>query len=485
MKVSKDYFIVLDIFASCLFVCSVFFLFFYPANEKDTVWHAYRILFLPMSADETAILQAAEENGIEGIISSASIETRFKKLERNGCTNFPFTDRERYSQWFINDQENIRYMYIPITENITPKFFRYLRKNTGSFYIERNSGFSLFQFISAAAFFVIAFYFTKRRDFFFFLALPFTLYAGLQTGILALTASILMIFTLTFWTEAAALYLRFTKEQLTNRIKKNPLLIFLPFVAFTVAKFNSNISLLLFVSAFIAAASFTYISERFRFFIHKKNETKRLHKTITPYLMNPKSVIKFWDSKKLFIVSGTSVFFIVCSSLFLYFGFNKTMQAYKNILYFPAPCRLSEISGFSKDAFDNFKKIKSGEDLPDLENLISDSWNLHIKPYIRLNDNKETVEKINYAEFSVDENGVVTEHPGEVFNLDDEFIEKTLSFRQSPSIEDLLYSQGRFAAAAYIGKKFPLNSFNAAALFVALLSSLMPITIIILRVLNK
>ena len=254
----------------------------------------------------------------------------------------------------------------------------------------------------------------------------------------------------------------------------------MPFVAFTVAKFNSNISLLLFVSAFIAAASFTYISERFRFFIHKKNETKRLHKTITPYLMNPKSVIKFWDSKKLFIVSGTSVFFIVCSSLFLYFGFNKTMQAYKNILYFPAPCRLSEISGFSKDAFDNFKKIKSGEDLPDLENLISDSWNLHIKPYIRLNDNKETVEKINYAEFSVDENGVVTEHLGEVFNL-----EKTLSFRQSPSIEDLLYSQGRFAAAAYIGKKFPLNSFNAAALFVALLSSLMPITIIILRVLNK
>ena len=33
------------------------------------------------------------------------------------------------------------------------------------------------------------------------------------------------------------------------------------------------------------------------------------------------------------------------------------------------------ISGFSKKAFDELKKIRTGDDLPDLGNLISDTWN--------------------------------------------------------------------------------------------------------------
>ncbi|AGT44917.1 hypothetical protein [Treponema pedis] len=485
MKKTKNYFFSLDIASSCLFLCSLFFLIFIPVTEKDTIWHSYRILFLPMSADESAILKAAEESGIKNIISSLTIKQRFAKLDENNYTGFPFTDKERYAAWFINDQENIRYMYIHISENIPPQFFKYLKNNTEAFYIERKAGFSLFQFISAAAFFLIAFYFTSRKDFYLFASLPFIVYAGIQSGILALSASILMMFTLAFWTEAVGSYLKFTKEQIISRIKKNPLLVFLPFISFVVAKFNSNISLLVFILAVIAAASFTYISERIRFFIHKNSETKKLHKTITPYIMNPKSIAKFWESKKLFTVSGAAAFFIIFSSLILHMGFNKTLQAYKNILYLPVPVNGVEITGFSKQAFDKLKEIRTGEDLPDLGNLISDLWNSNIKPYVKSNENTENYNEIKYSDFSVDSNGMITENAGTAFSFDDEFIKTALAFRESPSIEDLLYSEGRFITAAYTGRKFPLNSFNTAALLVAVLSSFMPVTIILLRVLNK
>lgn len=481
----KACFFILDIAASCFFFCSLFFLFFIPFNEKDTIWHSYRILFLPLNTDENSIVQAADNCGIKNIVSSATIETRFAKLEKNGYTGFPFTDKGKYTKWFINDRENMRYMYIHVSEHITPEFLKYLKNNTDSFYIERKAGFSLFQCISAFAFFLLAFYFTNRKDFYLFSAFPFVIYAGIQSGILALSAAVLMMFTIAFWTEAVGSYLKFTKDQLINRIKKNPLLIFLPFVSFTVAKFNSNISLLLFISAFLTACSFTYISERILFFIRKNSDTKKLHKAITPYAMHPKSVTKFWESKKLCTVSGAAIACIIFPSFILYFASGKTLQAYKNILYLPVPSSRVERAGFSKETFDKLRTVRSGEDLPDLGNFIADSWFSYIKPYVKINDNVENRNEIHYGDFSVDTNGVVTETGGITLTFDDAFIQNAVAFRQRSSIEDLLYCEGYFTTAAYAGKKFPLNSFNAEALAVALLSALMPLIIILLRVLKR
>lgn len=485
MKRVKNYFYYFDIFVSSLFFCSLFFLFFYLSIEKETVWTSYRILFLPINANEETILQAAKKNGINGIISSNSIYGRFKELEENNCIDSPFTTKENYSKWFINRKENIRYMYIPITENIPPNFFKFLKDNTDAFYIERNSCFSLFQFTSAIAFFLIAFYCSSRKEFYFFSGLPFVFYAGVQAGILALSASILMLFSLAFWTEAIGSYLRFTKRQLIERIQKNPLLLVFPVISFVIAKFNSNISLILFIIFFVMAASFTYISERFIFFLHKNNESKRVHKQMITYAMSPVSVKKFWKSKRLFIVAGSAIFIIVFSNIVLYLGSRKTMQAYKNILYLPAPYHIYKDTGFSKSNFDEFEKKHYVDGLPDLSNFILDSWYMRIKPYVRLGENFSDQHSINYSNFLADENGVVTEIKSEALSLDDDFILATLSLRQKSSIEDLLYKQGSFVTVSYIGKKFPLNNFTMAALVVALLSSCMPAIIIILRVLDK
>ena len=143
------------------------------------------------------------------------------------------------------------------------------------------------------------------------------------------------------------------------------------------------------------------------------------------------------------------------------------------------------IPGFSKKAFDELKKIRTGDDLPDLGNLISDTWNAKVIPFTRLGLSPQENDRVSFNDFSVDENGVVTEQDGLVFNFDDEFIKSVISFRTSPSIEDLLYSQGRFITASYAPKKFPLNRYNSAALLVALVSAIMPLMIILLRVLEK
>ncbi|UTC77791.1 hypothetical protein E4O04_07185 [Treponema sp. OMZ 799] len=483
MDQPKKYIFGLDIIAGFLLIFSFFLLIFVPMSSRSTLWKDYRILFLPMEVNEPAILQAAEENGITGIISSQTIENRFSDLEEQGYTGYPFTDKERYTQWFINDQENIRYMYIPSDKHITKDFFRFLKHNTAYFFIENDSPFSMFQFCIALIFFAVSFFYTSRKKNYFSAAFPFVLYAAFQRGILALSSAILIMYTLAFWMEAIGASLKFTREQLLSRVKKNPLLVFFPFVALIIAKFNSNISLVLFIFAISISASFTYIIERLSFFIEEKIDTQKIHKTIRAYVMNPKSVAKFWNTRHLYIVSSCALFFIVFSALFLYFSFNKTIKAYQNTLYLPMPETSVGFSGFSKEAFDELKRIRTGDELPDLGNLISDTWNAKVIPFTRLDLSPQ--EKVSFNDFSVDEKGVVTEKDGLVFNFDDEFIKSVISFRTSPSIEDLLYSQGRFITASYAPKKFPLNRYNSAALLVALVSAIMPLMIILLRVFEK
>ncbi|AIN94322.1 hypothetical protein [Treponema putidum] len=485
MNKPKKYIFGIDIVAGFLLIFSFFLIIFIPMNSKSTLWKDYRILFLPMEADEPAILQAAEESGITGIISSQTIESRFTDFEEKGYTGFPFTDKERYAQWFINDQENIRYMYIPSEKYITKTFFRFLKQNTEFFYIENNSPFSIFQFGTALIFFILSFFYTSRKKTYLTAALPFVIYAGFQKGILALSSSILIMYTIAFWIEAIGSSLKFTREQLLSRIKKNPLLVFFPFVALIIAKFNSNISLVLFAFALSVSASMTYIIERLSFFIEERIDTQKIHKTIRAYVMNPESVAKFWHTRHLLIVSSCAVLFIGFSALFLYFSFNKTLKAYKNILYLPVPESSVGISGFSKKAFDELKNIRTGDELPDLGNLISDVWNAKVIPFTRVDLSPQEKDRVSFNDFSVDEKGVVTEQTGLVFSLDDEFIKSVISFRASPSIEDLLYSQGRFITASYAPKKFPLNRYNSAALLVALVSAIMPLMIILLRVFEK
>ncbi|UTC68259.1 MULTISPECIES: hypothetical protein [unclassified Treponema] len=485
MNQAKKYVFGLDITAGFLLIISFFLLIFVPVSSKSTLWKAYRILFLPMEVDEAEILHAAEENGITGIISSQTIENRFADLEEQGYTGFPFTDKERYAQWFINDQENIRYMYIPSEKTITNDFFNFLKRNTEYFFIENNSPFSTFQFCAAAIFFAVSFFYTSRKKNYFTSAFPFVLYAAFQRGILALSSSILIMYTLAFWAEAIGSSLKFTREQLLSRVKKNPLLVFFPFVALIIAKFNSNISLVLFAFAVLASASLTYISERVSFLVEKKIDTQKVHKTIRAYVMNPESVAKFWHTKHLFIVSSCAVCFIIFSAMFLYFSFNKTIKAYQNTLYLPVPEASVRIPGFSKTAFDELKKIRTGDELPDLGNLISDAWNAKVIPFTRFDFSSQEKDRVSFSDFSVDEKGVVTEKDGLIFNLDDDFIRSVISFRTSPSIEDLLYSQGCFITASYAPKKFPLNRYNTAALLVALVSAIMPLMIILLRVFEK
>ena len=86
MNQPKKYIFCFDIIAGFLLIFSFFLLIFVPMSSMSTLWKDYRVLFLPMEVDEPAILQAAEEHGITGIISSQTIENRFSDLEEQGYT---------------------------------------------------------------------------------------------------------------------------------------------------------------------------------------------------------------------------------------------------------------------------------------------------------------------------------------------------------------------------------------------------------------
>ncbi len=486
--------LIVDIFISFLFFVSLFFLFFISLNSQKYTWKDYRILFLPLNANASLILDAAEKEGITGTISIKSLENRFKDIDTALFPASEFTEKDRYAQWFLNDQENIQYMYIPSDKKITAGFFKFLKNNTEFFYIEDTREFSVFQLLAALLFFCIGLFYADRKSIFSTTAFPFIIYAAFQKGVLALVASLLMMYTIAFWTEAVGYYLRFTKEQLFRRLKKNPLLIFLPVVCLLIANFNSRLSLLLFCLAAVCAGTLVYIMEKIRFFVNKKLDAKKIHKKITPYAMSQKSIEKFWDSKKLFKVSAAAVILIIASTFALFFTYNKTMQVYKNTVYLPLPRAAVATAGFTKENFDEAKKLRSGEDLPDLLDFINDKWNLTIMPYINLNnetlnslsDNNDMVnEEVSISSFSSDSSGTVTEKEPVVLKLNDEFIFNTLSFKHSPVIEDLLQKQERFTSVVYSSKKMPLNKFNFAAFLVALLSSLIPMIIIALRVFEK
>ncbi len=482
MKKNNSLFI--NILVSFLFFCSLFFLFFIPLKSEKNTWNSYRILFLPQNADASTIIKEAKNEGINGIISKECIKSRFEDIDKALYADPNFTSKEDYMKWFENKEAELQYMYIPENQNISHKFFYFLKKNTDFFYIEDNRKFSLFQFIVSLLFFAVAFFYAQRKNIFFAAAMPFVIFASFQPGILALSASLLMMYTIAFWVEAVGFYLKFTKEQLLRRIKKNPLLIFLPVVSIVIANFNSRISLWLFILSIISSASFTYLSEKLKFFINKKLDERKIHKRIEAYAMNPNSIEKFWDTKKLLRVSVAAVLAIVFSSFFLFFRNTKTMQVSTNTLVLPLIEKSLEKSSFSKENYDAFKKINSSEDLPNLANLISDEWILMTMPYRNLHS-EESGDSISFVDYSKDENNKIVKKNSVSFKLDDKFIKKTLSLRPSPSIEDLLYKQNKFIAVIYSSKRFPLNSFNFAAFIVALLTALLPIIIIFMRVRDK
>ncbi len=447
-------------------------------------------IILPLLTSEATT--EAEKFGISGIISKASMKNRFKDHESALYKDDPMlSSEEDYTKWFINKKEKLQYMYIPSQQKLSNKFLNFLKKTNAFFYLEDTSNFSLFQLIVAIAFFIVAFIYAQRKTIFFSAALPFVLFAAFQKGILAISASLLMMYTIAFWVEAVGLYLKFTKDQLLTRIKKNPLLVFFPVISLIVANFNSRISLLLFILAIIASLSFAYISEKVKFFITKKLEERMLHKKIEAYAMNPKSVEKFWDTKKLIVVSTVAVVAIIFSSLFLFFRNTKTLQVSKNTISLPHPgLYLSDSDlksnslGFTKENYEKINSLKEDDDLPNLANFITDKWTLITMPYRNLH-REEKNGIIRFTDYSSDEENKVQKTKTIEFKLDDEFINTTLALRDKASIENMLYKQREFITASYTYKRFPLNSFNFAAFIVALLTAFMPIIIIFMRVRDK
>lgn len=478
-----------DFIAAFLFVICSFTLFFIPISVNKSVWENYRILFLPMDSDENLILEEMRLQGIRGAVSSADIEKRFSPLEDKDLYGYPFTLKELYSQWFLNDQENLRYIYIPSFNKIGFKFLYFLANNTDGFYLEDISCFSFFQFAGAAIFFAACIFFSGRKKLILlFLGAPIVIFAGFEKGILAFTAILFFLYAQTYWIQAVFGNFKLNKEQIKRRIKKNSIIVFIPIFSLTVLSFNSALALPIFLCAFVSGLCLVFIAEKARYLIEKKKDTVRLHKGISPYVMTQESIERIWSTKNLFRLSSLLVIIICVFSFILFFSLKKVPKEFGNIVYFPMPQKSVDKEEFSVSSYESLESIRQGDSLPDLGSYICDCWFEAVIPYLNVNEPLNMPESgsiVEFKDFTADENGVFKENKSIVFKFDDSFLKDTLSFRNKSSIEDMLYSQKKFVSVSYDGKEFPIKRYGKAAFAVSLFSILLPLTLIILRVLKK
>lgn len=474
--------------AAFLFLLSSFLLFFVPLTVNTTVWKNYRILFLPMDTDENEILNEMHSQGIYGAVSSETIEKRFSEFEEKDMSGYPFTLKELYSQWFLNDQENLRYIYIPSSNKVGLKFLYFLKNNTEGFYLEDSSVFSFFQFAGALIFFAVCIYFSGRKFMFCLLGLPIVIFAGFEKGILSFTAALFFLHAEVCWIEAVFANLKLGKEQIKRRIKKNSIIVFIPIFSLAVLSFNSDPALIVFLFAFISGVSLLYIAENTRYLWEKKKDTERLHKVIAPYVMNPESIEKIWPDKKLFVLASSMTAILGIFSFVLFMGASTPPEGFGSITYLPLPQGYVPANDFSASSFDMLKEIRHGDALPDLGNYICDRWFETAMPYLNAAEpivQPESGSVVEFSDFTEDENGKFYEDKQTILTFNDKFIKDILSFRNELSIEDMLCRQNCFITASYGGKEFPVKRYGKAAFAISIFSLLLPLTLMLLRVLKK
>ena len=442
--------------ASCFFagfaaVLCFALLFLFPSRSIDPIWKGWRVLVVPLSENETSVLERLNKNGITSFATESN-SLIHNTNEMAPAVSFLPAKNQDIAPWFRNEDQKIRYIYIEDKPFLESRIDRSFRDATFIWTLERADGIHTSPVILAVLFLIALLVFCRNRLFLAVSGLPLLVYALVCNQYPAFLISIVSIygdFVLERFLEPG--HQSLSSRQRLVRMRKNSFILIPWLAVIAILPFGGIHSALLFFAAGGAAFSLVYLAVSFRSFVFAKRELKRLHPAFRPNLMHPASI----GRKKIEQIEVFAAIPIPALALCALFLFGSSPLSQQNPardggreLYIPSPSEYTGHTGFDASGYEVLVSMQKKQAYPDLAWFLSVRWNLDTAPWRRASEaivDPVPGATISCMEYAADKTGKISGINDIIMTFDSNFIRKTLSGPLTP-LEHMLVSQGRFAS---------------------------------------
>jgi hypothetical protein len=442
--------------ASCIFagfavILCFALLFLFPSRSIDPVWKGYRVLVVPLSEEETSIVDRLAKNGITAFATESNSMIPNTNEMAPAVSFLPAKNRD-IAPWFRNDDQKIRYIYLEEKPFLESRIDRAFADASFDWTLERADGIHAIPVILAALFLAVLLVLCRDRLFMAASGLPLLAYALVCNQYPAFLASIIAIygsFLLERFLEPARAAL--SAKQRLVRMRNNSFILIPWLAVIPVLPFGGILSGLLFFAALGASAALVYLALSFRNFCFSRKELQRLHPAFRPNLMHPGSIGKKKPAK-IDVFPVLPIPALALGALFLFGSGSLPNQNQAGDggreLYIPSPSEYTARTGFDASGYESLVSMQKKQAYPDLAWFLSVRWNLETAAWRRASEafaDPVPGATIDCMEYAADDNGKISGKKDTIMTFDSNFIRKTLSGPLTP-LEHLLVSQGRFAS---------------------------------------
>ncbi|MGI5089558.1 hypothetical protein [Treponema sp. OMZ 805] len=442
-------------FLSAFIATGILLLFIlFPLHFYAPTWDGYRIAAVPCSDDIEPYISAAEEVGISGTASEFSVSSRFSLLGTGRHERFPFTDTERYTRWFRDDDGGYQYLYLPYTSIFKYlSFYFSLYGKRAHFFLEAAIPYSPIQGLLALILFAYCSANSRKKLLFFAAAFSFVCYAFCVKSSLSSATALLSILTAAYWLEALENELAIPWKQLKERIKHNRFMLVLPAAPLLTAVIDGIVALCFFLLALLLSAGMLFSVHSFLQIRETYLERYRQHPSLKLFAMHPQSWAQFWNTRYAInatILTGALLF--VSAVIPLVLSTNRLSPAAAK-LNVPQPVSRSPIP-FTDSGFFTVQASRPQDYLPDLSNYIEDYWYTAALPYLNVHEPLPPLTpnmRIYFDSYHEDSDGKLHRDERVIYSFDTVFILRALRNERLAllPLEKMLIAQAGFSAAAY------------------------------------
>jgi putative membrane protein len=424
-----------------------------PLRLNRSIWHGYRLLVVPTAADIEPYISAAERAGIPDIVSELAIDRRFALLGSNNHGLYPFTDQQRYGQWFSDENSTLRYLYIPYTSfAVFIKFFFLLVLQQQLFYLEPAFPYMLINAVLAGVLFICCLAGSQKKTLFFSAAFGFLCYAASVRSSLSGVTALLSILSVAYWLEALESDTALPLKQLKERIQHNVFMLILPAVPLIIAAADGLVPFLFFVLAVVLSVSAAFSVYSFLHLRETYLDGHRQHPPLKIFAMHPQSWTQFWHTRYACTVTILTGCLLLIAAVYPLIGSFNRLDRSITMLSIPQPASRYTIP-FTAAGFFTARNTQQQDSLPDLTNYIEDYWYAAALPYLNVHNPLPPLlpnTQVHFDSFTEDAAGVLHREEKVVVTFNTAFIQHVLKHERIAllPLEKMLRAQQGFVTVS-------------------------------------
>jgi len=437
------------ILAAVLCLSGFSLLYLYPSRSVASIWTGYRTLVVSAAEGEDVILARLEGQGIVDLVTQSNSIIKNTNREAPDQPFLAVINTGRQA-WFLDPEGKLRYFYLREIPFLGLKVADGLSGATFFWHLEAAEGMVYFPFFLTVLLFIFGLLLARNRLYQFSGGLPFLLLPLSSTRPSGFIAAILAIYTVILASDLSAGRARLDKIQLARRFRSQPFVI-VTSAGSILAALSGGLHpfLLLCAAATSSLAAIVPANAAMKMAI-EWHEKRRLHPVFVIEAMHPGTVSRGWSGRLVMVVSSAAAACALAGILLFAFRSVKTDTGREKDLYIPAPARYTGNAGLDLAGYTAHAALEKYGTLPDLGDFIATQWRMRTFSWQRVQLPSPDPTGSSVAEFtyySIDGDGVISEHRRVLETFDTGFIRKTLSSDGTP-LEKMLLAQDRFVTVS-------------------------------------